>query len=212
MSAPVDYVANQRSVNMRHSNGQIDTPTEEAITYAEWFGHEVKAMSLATQSVLDAGCRTGYTLPVLRKHFTNVVGCDIVPEFVAIAGTRGEAIEADIHALPFSDKEFDWVFCTAVIEHCHDMPKAANELFRVARVGVFLTADMQTEEAFEANPSHYVCIDTPGEWIDHLSRQGWSLVHMAVPSRGYLHGIWIRDQYLDNLKQGLSWYKRGSND
>ncbi|MES2537313.1 MAG: methyltransferase domain-containing protein [Pseudomonadota bacterium] len=53
-----------------------------------------------------------------------------------------KAMTFDVRHLPFSDGEFDWVFCADVIEHAggferqYDMLK---ELTRVARRGVFLT-------------------------------------------------------------------------
>ena len=204
---PSNYIANQLQVNMRHTNNQIDTPTEEAITYARWFCKEVTSMGLPMESVLDAGCRTGYTLPELSKGFGRVTGCDIVPEFVAIAGTRGEAYEGDIHALPFQDKEFDWTICTGTLEHCYDTSKAVSELFRVSRIGVFLTADMQSEEDFKRNPSHYVRHDTPEEWIDLIRHPDWNLAALEVPSAGYIHGIWLRKPNLKKLSRGLTWYR-----
>ena len=206
MTQPPNYIHNQYKINLRHGNGQIDTPTEEAITHAAWLGREVTNMGLPTTSVLDAGCRTGYALPVLSKSFDRVVGCDIVPEFVAIASTRGDAIEADLHSLSFKDQEFDWVMCTGTIEHCYDIDKAASELFRVAKVGVFILTDMQSQEEFDRNPSHYVRHDTPEEWITVFKREGWHLVSLAVPSRTFFHGLWLRPEYMQQLNRGLSWY------
>ena len=204
---PFNYIDNQRRVNMRHTNNCIDTPTEEAITYAKWLIGEVEGMGLPTGSILDAGCRTGYTLPILAKGFGRVAGCDIVPEFVAIAGTRGEAHEGDIHALPFQDQEFDWAFCTGTLEHCYDTSKAVSELFRVSRVGVFLTADMQSKENFDRNPSHYVRHDSPEEWLDLIRHPDWNIASLEVPSAGYIHGIWLRKPNLSKLARGLSWYR-----
>lgn len=41
----------------------------------------------------------------------------------------------DIHALPYSDKSFDFVFCSHVLEHLDDPGRAIRELCRVGRAG-----------------------------------------------------------------------------
>lgn len=45
----------------------------------------------------------------------------------------------DIHKLPFKDKEFDFVYCSHVLEHLADPIKACQELMRVAKRGYIET-------------------------------------------------------------------------
>jgi SAM-dependent methyltransferase len=42
-------------------------------------------------------------------------------------------VKADIHALPFPEKQFDVVFCNHVLEHVADDHKAMTELYRVLK-------------------------------------------------------------------------------
>jgi ubiquinone/menaquinone biosynthesis C-methylase UbiE len=63
--------------------------------------------------VLDAGCGYGRW----SSHFENYVGVDFSPDFIEWAkkdnpGT--DFIQADLKALPFADKEFDWAFCVSI--------------------------------------------------------------------------------------------------
>jgi len=44
-------------------------------------------------------------------------------------------VEATLPQLPFKDKEFDFVFCSHVIEHVDDVAAGLKELARVARRG-----------------------------------------------------------------------------
>jgi radical SAM superfamily enzyme YgiQ (UPF0313 family)/ubiquinone/menaquinone biosynthesis C-methylase UbiE len=53
---------------------------------------------------------------------------------------EGKAVyECDIEDLPFSDKEFDFVYCSHVLEHVNDPQKACSELMRVAKRGYIET-------------------------------------------------------------------------
>lgn len=45
----------------------------------------------------------------------------------------------DIEQLPFGDKEFDFVYCSHVLEHVHHPERACRELMRVARRGYIET-------------------------------------------------------------------------
>lgn len=47
--------------------------------------------------------------------------------------------ECSVEKMPFSDKEFDFVFCSHVLEHVEDPDQACRELMRVARRGYIET-------------------------------------------------------------------------
>ena len=44
-------------------------------------------------------------------------------------------VKADVRALPFKDRSFDFVFCSHVIEHLDDEWEGINELKRVSKIG-----------------------------------------------------------------------------
>jgi SAM-dependent methyltransferase len=47
--------------------------------------------------------------------------------------------ECSVEAMPFQDKEFDFVYCSHVLEHVESPEKACNELMRVAKSGYIET-------------------------------------------------------------------------
>lgn len=63
--------------------------------------------------VLDAGCGYG-RMSVL---FNNYKGVDFSPDFIELAKKNypdKDFSVANLKALPFSDKEFDWAFCVSI--------------------------------------------------------------------------------------------------
>lgn len=49
--------------------------------------------------------------------------------------TTQEVVFYDGHAFPFADQEFDYVICSHVLEHVHDVEFFLSEIFRVAKRG-----------------------------------------------------------------------------
>ena len=73
---------------------------------------------------LDIGCGT----QAYDRFFPNRLTADIDPN-------RNPDLIADVHALPFSDGEFDAVLCTEVLEHTLDPVQAIREMMRVLKPG-----------------------------------------------------------------------------
>jgi hypothetical protein len=64
------------------------------------------------------------------------VGLDVHTRNSAVLTAQGiELVVGDARALPFSDREFDIVFCNSLLEHlpAEDRSKVASELTRVGR-------------------------------------------------------------------------------
>jgi len=55
----------------------------------------------------------------------------------------------DINNLPFKDKEFDFVYCAHVLEHCEDPKKACDELMRVGKAGYIETPTRLSDILFD---------------------------------------------------------------
>lgn len=65
---------------------------------------------------------------------THITSCEMRPPDADKRGLR----------LPYADGEFDWVFCNEVLEHAGSAERQyvlVQELYRVARKGVFLTTE-----------------------------------------------------------------------
>jgi SAM-dependent methyltransferase len=86
---------------------------------------------------LDAGCGEGLFAPFLNRfpEFKRIVHIDLQKPQVARfeLDARHEVAEGSIVDLPFADGEFDFVFCTEVLEHIDEDQRAFAEIGRVLR-------------------------------------------------------------------------------
>jgi hypothetical protein len=106
------------------------------------------------ESLVDIGGAEGYKAALARDLFgVRVYSCDLSAEACrrakAIFGVDGEAV--DIHALPFSDGQFDVVLCSETLEHVSRIEDATRELLRVARKAVVITVPHEPAEVVERN-------------------------------------------------------------
>lgn len=86
---------------------------------------------------LNAGCGEGLFVQFLEnfRNITRIVHMDLkMPALTHFApDPRREAVEGSLVDLPFKDGEFDFVFCTEVLEHIVDDSRAFLELGRVLK-------------------------------------------------------------------------------
>ena len=118
---------------------------------------------LNVKSVLDVGCGRGILGCLLRvyRDVDFVVGIDIFRPYLDFARTHS-AYDALIHmdlsrtGLPFSDREFDMVFCLEVMEHL-ERERGLSLLDELERVGsriVVTTPGVFFSQAqFDSNPN-----------------------------------------------------------
>jgi len=109
---------------------------------------------LEFNSLLDVGMAEGGTAYRIMKTFNvRVEGTDLSDEGCKraeeIFGLRAK--QADIHALPYADEEFDVVTCTETLEHASDPQGAVEELLRIAKQAVIITVPHDTKEFIENN-------------------------------------------------------------
>lgn len=175
----MDNVEVQRAHNVIHKDGTPISFAEEAKEYMKEFAHLIKEWEGAQSdpSLLDAGCRWGYCLPVYMEWFpaARVVGLDIVPEFVEFSSRETECVVGDISALPFKDQEFDYTFCCQTLEHAPDTQTAAKELLRVTRKALYISVPLEGEGRFEGNPSHSFHTEDPMDWLTLFRAPEWVL-------------------------------------
>jgi len=109
----------------------------------------------AGQRVLDVGAGTGNAAIPAALTGADVVASDLTPELLAtgerIAADRGAHlrwVEADAHALPFEDGEFDTVLSCVGVMFAPFHERAAAELLRVCRPGGTIGLLNWTPEGF----------------------------------------------------------------
>jgi ubiquinone/menaquinone biosynthesis C-methylase UbiE len=93
------------------------------------------------KTVLDYGCGAGDNAVLIASHGASVVGVDISPELIELAGKRLKAHDLDknvefrvgsAHELPLEDESVDIVFGNAILHHL-DLKLASKEVFRVLK-------------------------------------------------------------------------------
>lgn len=85
--------------------------------------------------VLDVGCGHGALLEPVAQEY-RLTGVDFAIDLLTSARKRGyDVYHADATALPFSDDQFDSVFCAEVLQHFADPSPLLCELARVCRPG-----------------------------------------------------------------------------
>lgn len=107
------------------------------------------------QRVLDVGAGTGNAAIPAALVGADVVASDLTPELLAegqrIATERGaqlQWVEADAHALPFENGEFDTVLSCVGVMFAPFHERAAAELLRVCRPGGTIGLLSWTPEGF----------------------------------------------------------------
>ncbi len=102
-------------------------------------------MESQPETVLDAGCGEGFVANYLAAHNEDVevTGVDVSEGALDYARSHYSEVatfrKGSVYKLPFSDKSFDAVLCSEVLEHLEDPLAAMAELKRVSRETVLIT-------------------------------------------------------------------------
>lgn len=119
---------------------------------------------------LNAGCGEGLFVLFLDrlKALTRIVHLDLAKPALGHfkLDYRHTAAEGSLGDLPFSDGEFDFVFCTEVLEHITDDARAFREISRVLRPGGLVLLSTPTPPA-----PHDPALVRDGYTLDELRKQ-----------------------------------------
>jgi 2-polyprenyl-3-methyl-5-hydroxy-6-metoxy-1,4-benzoquinol methylase len=135
------------------------------------------AQVVAGQSVLDAGCGTGYGLEILNQAgAAELTGVDIDPVAVEEASRRAAPLEAavahhDLHALEFADDSFDLAVCFETIEHLRSPRQGIAELRRVVRPGGVLIVSSPNPDVYPSGNDHHLHELRPDELRSLIEEQ-----------------------------------------
>jgi SAM-dependent methyltransferase len=108
-----------------------------------WVQEEIYAFDrFRGKRVLDIGCGNGYVLGRYARHGARTVGMDLTQAAVglsrkrfALAGLRGDFLQADAERLPFRDGLFERVVSVGVLHHIPCIESAIAEIHRVLMPG-----------------------------------------------------------------------------
>ena len=125
------------------------------------------------------------------------------------ADPRHEAAEGSLVDLPYKDGEFDFVFCTEVLEHIPDDARAIREISRVLRPGGLTLISTPTPPA-PYDPAHVREGYTLEEFRERFAAAGIELLQHTYCFHGAMRSllkIW-RWQY-ELAGQHKSWMPVG---
>ncbi|MFC4039949.1 class I SAM-dependent methyltransferase [Dactylosporangium siamense] len=177
-----------------------------AATWDSRFGDDQPAYAAAVAesglpagaTVVDVGCGTGRALPALRAAVGptgTVVGLDVTPQMLAVAGPNGAAataglVVADARRLPFAAAGIDAIFAAGLIMHLPDTIAGLRELARVTRPGGRLVLFHPSgRAALAARHGRALRPDEPlaeGPLRISAVRAGWQVVHYDDPPDRFL--------------------------
>lgn len=162
--------------------------------------------------VLDLGCGPGrHSWYVCKLDHCSVYAVDYDLESLqkakymlnmmdAESETKGKwtVLQGNAMTLPFSDKSFDRIVCSEVLEHVLDDEQAVRELFRVLRddgelavsVPAYLpeTIYWKLSEAYHTNPGGHIRIYKERQLIDLFERN--SMAVYAIRHKHAFHSIY----------------------
>lgn len=95
---------------------------------------ERKGIMLRNKKILDLGCGEGGYSKEFIKRSKDVIALDINEDNFQL-GKEVKFVKGDARNLPFGDSEFDFVFCSSLIEHVKDQLKVIKEIERVLKKG-----------------------------------------------------------------------------
>lgn len=103
----------------------------------------------APQRWLDAGCGTGYALPLLQTRYpqAQAVALDLAPAMLQQAGGHWPRIAADVENLPLRNASIDLYWSSLTVQWC-DLPCVLAEARRVLRPGGRLAIATLGEDTF----------------------------------------------------------------
>lgn len=143
----------------------------------------------AVDTLLDAGCGTGYALPALGRQFPGAIrlALDLSPGMLARVPAPNLRLAGDLEHLPLADATLDLYWSSLAIQWC-ELPKVLGEARRVLRPGGWLAVATLGPGTFGELRSAFASIDThrhtiaflsPAEIEACASAAGWSDIRLA---------------------------------
>ena len=102
--------------------------------------------------VLDVGCGDKPYEGILKEQAAFYIGIDVPWSYHDVAKAN---IFSSADCLPFSDNQFDVIFCTEVLEHLPDTSLALKEFYRVCKPNGYLFLSVPFLHGIHESPHDY---------------------------------------------------------
>lgn len=140
----------------------------------------------APQRWLDAGCGTGYALPLLQGRFpqAQAIALDLAPAMLEQAGAQWPRIAADVEHLPLRNASIDLYWSSLTVQWC-DLPRVLAEARRVLRPGGRLAIATLGDDTFHELRHAFASVDPHRHTIGFHSADEVAGMADAAGLRGY---------------------------
>lgn len=145
------------------------------ITYKDRFSYQKEYINFNIkdgEKVLDLG--SGHNPFPLATHLVDLYAEDDAHRGgIKLIKDNRPFLIADIEDLPFHDKEFDFCYCSHVLEHANNPVKACKEIMRVAKRG-YIETPTRLSDMFYNFLTHH-------RW--HIEKVGNTLIFIEYSER-----------------------------
>ncbi|WP_431223216.1 malonyl-ACP O-methyltransferase BioC [Serratia sp. L9] len=150
------------------------------------------------QSVLDAGCGTGYFSRRWREQGKQVTALDLAPGMLAFARQQQAAehyLLGDIEHIPLPTASVDICFSSLVVQWCGSLPGALAELYRVTRPGGLVLFSTLAQDSLHELGNAWQQVD--GERHVNAFLPPEQIAQACQPYRHHLEAVWQTLSYPD---------------
>jgi len=191
-----DYIETQTDITKSNLKEIENHSIKEAHRYRQNNAMDFfEKYALKDYPILDIGCRDGgYMKILIKRGFLEILGIDCSEEAIDIAQKQGYfCIVGDAHSLSKKCRYnfFGTVLASHVLEHCHDVNKVIDEIYRVLMINGRLLIEIPLEKIPDSIPTiwgHYTTFQSPNDFKNLIDNR-----------------FKFIDERLDNIKN--KWYR-----
>lgn len=153
----------------------------------------IKFNITGADKVLDIGSG-GYPFP-LATHLADYYNDKTTHRFEKLVKDGRPFVNCNIEDLPFKDKEFDFVYCSHLLEHVDNPSKACRELMRVAKRGYIETPTRATDVLF-----NFIALKDHHKWYTQIINKTIIFMEWTDNERRDLNTNYFFDEYHSKWK------------
>lgn len=140
------------------------------------------------KKALDVGCGPGWGVHRMTLAGYNITGLDIarIPKWEEL-GISDKCLVSPAHQMPFSDNEFDFIYCGDMLEHVPEeyIEDTLKEMYRVgSKDFLFVICCALEERPIDEIVYTHVSVKNHEEWTNLLETVGYKIIRIEVHNEG----------------------------
>ena len=167
-----------------------------------WLHHKTRNASIYIKSGISKKDKVLEIGPGHNPWFRSDVLCekyleDNTERSGPLARDNRPLIHADGCNMPFNDKEFDFVFCSHIMEHVEDVKSFLEEIQRVGRAGYLETPNYLFEQTVGTTTHKWAfwvengVLHAEPKWVSAAPERAYHGMHGAIAKNSFLSAAYI---------------------